>query len=148
MFGLNDSTFLQYVQLRSIWKHFTSKGIILGLKSVLDGKLRDAVTGWETVSDKLLKLSLTVLSPWNYNLDEIWDQPSLWIGGTSTMSTFGRYIIHTNKVIHWVYITQHTKKNCNKYKNGPNASELCWHNWSRTGKIIHLMRPRPIAEEF
>ena len=44
-FGLNDSTFLQHLQLRSIFKKITSKGIILGSKSVLDGKLRDATAG-------------------------------------------------------------------------------------------------------
>lgn len=46
-FGLNDSAFLQYLQLRSIFKKLTSKGIVLGSASTLDAKLRNAATGKE-----------------------------------------------------------------------------------------------------
>lgn len=44
-FGLNDSEFLQYLQLISIFKKLTSKGIVLGSASILDGKRRKAATG-------------------------------------------------------------------------------------------------------
>ncbi len=59
-FGLNDSAYLQYFQLKSIFKKFKSKGIMLGSNTVLDSKLRAAAIGRGTVSViyKLLSLSL------------------------------------------------------------------------------------------
>ena len=151
-FGLNDSAYFQYFQLKSIFKNFKFKGIKMGSNIVLDSKLRAACTGRGTVSViyKLLSSSLpdsttVIKSQWERDIGSSLtaDQWDLILKQSTSICSCVRYKIIQFKIIHRAYITPHKLK-----KMDPNVSELCWHGCGELGTFMHLLWFCPVIEQF
>ena len=151
IFALNDTVFLQYLQIKSILMEYLTKGILLASDMETDNKLKEIIKNQGTVS-KLYRLIHP--SPCN-TLNKIkaqWEQD---LGKNLTAEQWGTIMRRTNylskcirykliqmKILHRAYITPQRL-----HKMNPDTPELCWHCGER-GSLIHLLWQCPQIKQF
>lgn len=151
-YGLKETEFLNYLQIKSVLKSLLSQDIKLGDKKDLEDKFKQAVAKRGTVSKIYRLLCNTKLSISHVTKNQ-WIQDAgvpisaaQWNAAQrkcTNISKCVKYKILQLKIFHWSYITPYILNKINK-----DISKLCWHGCRAEGTLMHLLWRCPSVQTF